>query len=80
LSEAFPLALYLDAHLLSVFTVAGLSTASWPQKVWNSTQTWGPKGGLTLEWGRSAVLVLTLLLCAMSISASSHNPFIYFRF
>ena len=67
-------------HLLSVLTVAGLSATHWPEQAWKRSRAWGPGRGLAFEWGRSAVLVGALALCAMSISASTHNPFIYFRF
>ncbi|MEE3328689.1 MAG: MBOAT family protein, partial [Myxococcota bacterium] len=80
LSQSFPLALYLDSHLMAVLAVAGLSTTNWPEKIWRSTQKGQPGNRLALEWARSFALVATLVLCAMSISASTHNPFIYFRF
>lgn len=80
LSQAFPLALYLDNHLLVVLAVAGLSVTHWPTRLWQGTRTWTQNQGLALDWARSVVLLFTLALCAMSVSASTHNPFIYFRF
>ena len=80
LSRAFPLALYLDAHLMTVLAIACLSVTKAPERLWQSTRSWPKTAELSLQWTRSVTLVFTLALCAMSISASTHNPFTYFRF
>ena len=47
---------------------------------WIQRHMSGKKRHLALEWGSYGGSMLLLLLCMLTLAASTHNPFIYFRF
>lgn len=77
---AWPFVAVFDPLIASVLAIAALSALSW-------TRRWGAELARTLEAPPLSLDVARLvalgaigLLCAMSLAAGTHNPFIYFRF
>jgi alginate O-acetyltransferase complex protein AlgI len=77
---AYPLVMYANAKVFCLLAVAAASLL--PPRFGLE----GPLRSLAAAWptgfgvSRYLALNVLLLLCAMSLAAGTHNPFIYFRF
>jgi alginate O-acetyltransferase complex protein AlgI len=72
-----PLVHFVDAKLLTVVALALVGCGPWLRR---ATQRWDASAPGTLALARSTAVALLLLASAMTLSAGTHNPFIYFRF
>jgi alginate O-acetyltransferase complex protein AlgI len=75
-----PVALYWNAKVGFVLLLAAFSATAIPDRIGAAYRALavthpGPLSGLRVAW-----LQAVLLLCALSLAAGTHNPFIYFRF
>lgn len=77
---AWPMAVAADALIVTVLLAAATSTLPFTRRMVARLDDALTAPGPALELARLAGLALTGLLCAMSLAAGTHNPFIYFRF
>jgi alginate O-acetyltransferase complex protein AlgI len=79
-STVYPLALYIDAQVSTMFVLASLSlfapVCSLLDRCRRHESLWHFPGATA----RLLAINLMLILCGMSLVAGTHNPFIYFRF
>ncbi len=78
---AYP-ALYLDNARLLAFVAGGLGSVAWLPALrrWIARNPARELSARYLSLGGDLVLCAVLALCALELSASTFNPFIYFRF
>jgi alginate O-acetyltransferase complex protein AlgI len=69
----------LTPHALFVFIAAVIGSASWVKKAEERLKNW-PRLNTYLSGAGYAMTLALLGVCIASLTASSHNPFIYFRF
>ena len=72
-----PLVHYTDAKLLTLVALAVIGCAPWLPRIVGRGQSAAPR---LLALARTAGVALLLLASALTLSAGTHNPFIYFRF
>lgn len=72
-----PLVHFVDAKLIAVMLLGTAGCLPLVPRLVDSGTRSAPR---LLALARSAAVVAVLLACAMTLSAGTHNPFIYFRF
>ncbi len=79
-SNAYPLALFVDFEIIFILAIsvfAGVpALRHWIDRL-AELESRVPRSFGTVKF---IALAAVLLLCAMSLAAGTHNPFIYFRF
>jgi alginate O-acetyltransferase complex protein AlgI len=78
--SAHPVALYWNAKVGCTLAGAALSTTALPAWLAARFRETASRHPTPFAGARIVSLQLVLLLCAMSLAAGTHNPFIYFRF
>ena len=88
IAKVYYLGLYLNQELILVLIIGIIGSAPWIPKIqqWYQNYRVSHKG-LSLSildflycYGEIILLAILFLLSAMDLSATTHNPFIYFRF
>ncbi len=77
---AHPFALHWNAKVGTVLALAALSASSMPFRIGEWLRALTVTRPVLLAGTRVVSLQALLILCAMSLAAGTHNPFIYFRF
>jgi len=76
----WPLVTILDPWILAVLAGAAGCVLPATRRLAGRVEAALATAGPVVQAVRLGLLVATLLLCAMSLAAGTHNPFIYFRF
>ncbi len=77
---AWPFVVVVDPLIASALAGAALSALPWTRHLVERSARLFEAPPLPLDVARLLALGLIGLLCAMSLAAGTHNPFIYFRF
>jgi alginate O-acetyltransferase complex protein AlgI len=77
---AWPFVVVFDPLIASALAGAAFSAFPWVRRLSESSARLFEAPPLPLDVARLIALGLVGLLCAMSLAAGTHNPFIYFRF
>ena len=80
IAGAWPLVTVLDSKTLVVLGLAAVSIWPFSPQISSLLSERTNRSAIGLETARLIAVCGLGLLCAMSLAAGTHNPFIYFRF
>ncbi|MBE6020509.1 MAG: MBOAT family protein [Clostridiales bacterium] len=74
------MSIYLLTGNLILFLIAGIGATSYPVKMMSKTGKLMENRGVLKGMAECILMIAVLILCTAFITASTYNPFLYFRF